>query len=406
MKLLVRITFSIFIMHFLASCAWLQGRSTVTPVRVNEDGAFLQTGLYMGGCIAKFKDEGESFASIAGAVVPQLISKGLDSIGATLRKAGEEDVVALSALHNLDGKDPACLQLVHGVIAPTKAGFKTGQLSVQGAEGIVTDNLLQAQKIYLADKPRLFIEMRLLGSKDGSGMALAVSYISYDAYVRGSKKGKTAGRSISTEIIFHGSGVATDDKTAIKAQLFLGEFSPGTQLLLIDADETGAQWIPLKTTPWFKNFRQVAAMATGKPVTVTAKVFETRSENKLLLTLADVFDGSKETLQEELEKGLLKSKKREAEISELTKEREVLEKHYTNLVAAEGEVLNYCASSNDATADAEKLRLEASKKARLAQLTANLDALAAGIPQPYKTEKLIKVSGGSVPGNCQDSRAE
>lgn len=403
MRHMVRVVFS-FVTILLASCTLTQEQGSVTPVQVNADGAFLQTRLYAGGCIAKFKDEREFFPSIAGVVVPQLITKGLDTLGATLRKAGEMDIVTVSSRYNLDGDSvPICIQLVHGLIAPTQLGAKSGQLLVRGVDDATIDNLLKSQKIYLADKPRFFVELRLRTSKDSSGMALAASHIAYNAYVRGGGNQGGASRSLTTEIVFHGPGIATDDKTAVKAQLFLGELKPGTELLMINTKETVDQWESQIATAWFRNFRQVAENAKGKPVTVTASVFETRSENKLLLALADVFDGSKATIQEELEKTLLESKRREVEITDLTNERALLEKHYTSLVNAEGEVLTYCASAGDVTPAADKVRLEASQKARLAQLQANIDAVAAGIEQPYPNEKLVKLTGGTVPENCEDS---
>jgi hypothetical protein len=336
-------------------------------------------------------------------VVPQLVGKGLESIGKKLRKSGEKEVVTIAASHNFEIAESLspCIQIVHGLISPVETGARDGMLAISGMNSVKVDNRLKKQKIYLADIPRLFLEVRVLNSQDKSSLALALSHVSYNGPVRSNSTIGGASRALAADVVFHGSGVAIDDKTATTAQLVVGELLAGTQLKLFDESvEDLTTWNPPIATPWFKDFRKNPETSKGKPVTITVKVFETRAENSLLLALADVFDSSKEVLQQELEKTLLESKRREAEVAELEADSKLLTAYYTNLVAAESAILDYCEASADSTVTAEKKRLETSKAAKLAQLKVNIDAVAVGLTPPYSEAQLVKVSGGALQDVC------
>lgn len=215
---------------------------------------------------------------------------------------------------------------------------------------------------------------------------------------------------------FHPPGILPGGNEAVGAHLVLGNFKAGSHKAYLSLKiDSITKWQPEIETYWFPHYgwKFLAAAAAGKnqyplsqengltkrPLTLTAIVTETRDANEFLLLLADIFDTAKPTLQTELEKLALESKRKEAELTELKTIAANSKDYYTSWVDAETKILQYCEESQTGnSSDAKKDRLAKSRDARIAQLDANVKALVAGFPTPFKS--FVAVSDNPVPSEC------
>jgi len=361
-------------------------------------------------------------AAIAGVVVPQLISTGLDLLGNALRKAGEEDTQSYICHLNFDAppdKPESCIQVVRGNFMRSRALVKSGLVKPQGMRDEEVANRLTKLQIYISDRPQFFLELRVRQSADGSALALAPSYLEYNSLLKtGKLPSNPPKRGLAVQLSFHKPGVKPDGNEAVGAPLVLGNFHAGTHRSYLSTKiDNISDWRPEKETIWFPHYgaKVAAAEKAGKdkdqvrsgrdsalpkrPFTLTAIITEVRDANKLLLAMANLFDAAKPTLQTELEKLALESKRKEAELTQLQTESTNSTAYYNAWVDAETKILTYCKESKSGdTADDKKDRLTKSKDARVAQLDANVKALTAGLPTPYT--KLISVSDAKDLDSC------
>src|SRR5512136_2857468 len=91
------------------------------------DASIPGTRVYVGGCV--FRPEGEAafLVPILGALLPNLISKGINLFGSTLDAAAKEQTWTATAHTNFELQSdmvPKCVQVVRGSFAPSEADLK------------------------------------------------------------------------------------------------------------------------------------------------------------------------------------------------------------------------------------------------------------------------------------------
>jgi hypothetical protein len=132
-------------------------------------------------------------------------------------------------------------------------------------------------------------------------------------------------------------------------------------------------------------------------MTMTVTLAETRTERPFILFLANVFDDTKDEIQDELETLLLREKREAAELEAFAARQAALTRLKQKMVTAEQRFIDYCALGSG-TSDADrKARLTASNSLYAAQVEANIAARRAGQADPYPV--LVEVSSGP-PGGC------
>jgi len=249
----------------------------------------------------------------------------------------------------------------------------------------VVSDRLQRERIWLADVPELFIELRLLSSSDGTALRIAPALLEYNAHVKPGSS-DSGPRALGLELTLHAAGTDPTAKTARASTLVLGAIAPGTVRRLLPESETEiADWRPLVEAPWFlAPGSSTVAEGAATPYTLTVALTETRAANATLLALADVFDDARPVLQDEVERQLLASKREEAEIAALEDTNDRSTAYLDAWIAAESKLAALCAFGEGEEPPDRLVLLEAAKEARTAQLAANVTAIAAGIHQPYR----------------------
>lgn len=404
--MLIRIIFLGSVFVGLLGCASVPSTLSIDSAEKSNDTEFL---VNFGSCVIRPDDGEESaIAAIADVVVPKLIGRGLGAIGTALRNSGSENITAKMAHYNfnLQDKNQQCIQIAEGSFGVDSSTTTGSELNIEGlGSGVVKTNLKEAG-LYLQGKPSLFLEMRVVVSEDKSAVSLLPTHFEYHSYFNG--KSGDAQRALHFSIAFHAPGVDPTAQEAVGVSIVLGDYKPGYMRTFVKPAGDLTKWQSVRESAWFANYTSAASSANNNaPLTLTVTAFETRSANKVLLALAEVFDESKETIQIELEKELLTSKKKEAQKAEQEASNALLTSYYTDLVAAEKAVGSYCEKARNDDVESTEL-LELSSTASLAQLKANLSAYLADQPVIYvqfdrltdDKKPLIEVTGAPQERIC------
>lgn len=156
------------------------------------DAKIIETRVFYGECFVRTQSEilkpkvPAPVAAIAAVIVPKLISEGLDRTGDALRKAGEEDTVTFLGHLNFDlppDKTGSCIQIVRGLFSQPSDAVKGPLIKVPDMSATEVDRLKEIN-IHLADKPQLFLELRVRKSTDGSALSLAPSHLEYNVLLK------------------------------------------------------------------------------------------------------------------------------------------------------------------------------------------------------------------------------
>ena len=363
-----------------------------------------QTRVFYGPCVISFEAE-KNESAIANAIVPEIISQGLNRIGIALRQAAAPEPNTSIGHVNIDqsaSKISPCIQFINGSCSSSGTGDMSKYLSLPQSvnQRLATENMRDAG-IFLAKRPNTFIELRLRASGDGSALAVAPTHVEY----RSNDKNRST--ALVLLVSFHPPGKSYDGSQAKSTTVTLGDSGGDViETYLIDLTQGINAWKPPIESPWFPrpDSGVIKALPKGKaaptrPMTLTVGLTETKSANEFLVALADIFDSSKDTLQEEAEKLLLKSKREAAELTELQVFSTNQTAYITSLAKAQRALLSYCLSSDTTdTVEGAESRITKSSEAQIAQLEANLAATKAGLALPYSN--LISVSADAIPDPC------
>ena len=424
------------VMMSATSCASRLGTVQPPPASASIDKSVFDTRLFYNKCVLLTTAEearGEAFplAALGAAVLPSLISTTLDRFGQALRRAGEAETTSISASLNIEvepdqEKLAPCVQFVRGWFLDEASGVPDSVLKGMTPQEL---NRVKDRRIYLAEAPHFFLELRLRRSANGEAVAYAPSYLVYNRLLKDGSEAMSH-RGLAVQFSIHKPGKPADDDSAVGAPLTFGNLEIGTARRYLLPDTSQA---PYPESQWFPSFIPVSPQAASlssavpappppavpspssavptppppaipmpsvpappisvptmptkhaAPLTATLTVAEVRDANKFLLFLADVFEGSKENLQTLLETQLIKEKRDAAKLEAATQQQENLSQYYTDFADAEIKYIEWCNANKQQDAAGKKDRLAKSKEAHVAQLKANLSAQKARLSQPYST---------------------
>lgn len=375
-----------------------------------ESGQNKQTRAFAGDCLYRAAPpvrEG-ALTKVLDAATGGLISGTLGRIGKALRAAGDEDADVIVGRYPAEfepGVPAKCVFIARGKWTSTEKNVWKFRNS-----GGDKEKSLRITDRRLVD-PDFFLEVAIERSGGGNALRAVPNYFHYVRLIEDKmKSNKSASRGIAFEIAVHPPAVGPKGKGAVGASLVLGTMETGHAYNLragtrakiasdgqVDWKAPDDGYLPLEyTSTWFPTFAPVAAKATNSkkkntgvaaggasakkqqlPRTVTVTFAETRAPRKVLLFLADVFEASKDEMQNAAEIALIDSRKTEAELAAAKASTALMSDYVTRQAAAEVAILTYCNAATDAD------RIAKSSAANVAQRAANLVALAASQPQPY-----------------------
>ena len=279
------------------------------------------TRAYIGTCIAPTKPAGALtergfLAAIAAAILPSLIETGLDRLASGLRAAADrtnaaQSIATLNDQFNVsDWTQPEgrCIQIVRGRFSDA-SGTNAASLRVT-IPNLDLKSELQERSIFLAEEPEIFIEARLRPSAHGDALAVGLMMFEYNKPAHASFLGGST-NDVVLSFAFSAPRSSSDDATGVVAQLALNDLAAGTSFMLPPDVRREAHWIPLPKTA-----AELGEGSGSVPIGITITISETRDANAFLQFLADVLEGSKEKLDAELQKQLIRTEKAKAKALE------------------------------------------------------------------------------------------
>jgi hypothetical protein len=405
-----------------------------TPPSPAEASGRDQTRAFAGDCIFRPPDQDTegALSGVVDAVVGGVFSATLGRIGKALRAAGEEDADVVVGRYPAEvepGNPAACVFVAKG------------HWSAASADPFQVDGKTIRFDNYILSDPDFFLEVAVVSSDGGNALRLVPNYFEYRRLIEDrSDDDDQHNRGIAFEVAVHAPGVGPKDKNAVGATLVLGTMTTGYAYNLRDgkrrqigSSDWGSEtnYLPLEyTSAWFKTFAPAAQQATNSkkaaasnaaaetpspagsppaaaaqnetrrqllPRTVTVTFTETRAPRKFLLFLADVFDASKDEIQEAAELAVLESKQAEAQLAAAQASTTLMTAYLTKLSAAEVAIIGYCSANTDGTSAGRADRIAKSSAANIAQRTANVAALAASEPLPYTS--FVPLGSGPIDGD-------
>ncbi|MCP5304952.1 MAG: hypothetical protein H6953_05870 [Chromatiaceae bacterium] len=375
-----------------------------------------------------YKDERRE-SGLLTALVGGVIKGALTRVGSALKAAGEEDsdsVVGRLVGEFEPGQPPKCLVLAKGewTSDENKAwsvpqGGRTAPRTVKLAR---EDNPKDG---FFLSNPDFVLELVVRPSGDKSSLRLIPSFFEYRRMIEDKMPGTgSVTRGIVVKTVAFAPGQSADGESAVGGALVLGDMETGYRYYPIAGErspidspgERSSFGFMERTTPWFGTFTPVAQEATNKqqaatpgpsrtqpvakqylPRTISVTLTETRKARKVLLFLAEVFQGAEEDLKAYAEQKLLDSKRAEAELEASKASTELMSTYINDLAAAEVKIREYCAAEKTSSTDL----LNKSSAANVAQRKANLAALAASQSQPYTSFVELGTADPSSSGFCQ-----
>lgn len=226
---------------------------------------------------------------IAAAVLPALISKGVNLLGNALTQAGQEKVWMSLGSRNVEFTNvyPACIQIVRGRFKTTEAlssaplGFQDLSLPSTAYDQLVRNG------IWLSDKPDFFFEGAIITSENKNAIAIRPLHAALF-----SPQGKRAlrgdlERGVALFLAFSQPGERPDLSNNPGASIVLGPMSPN-QVLRFDAGNASSGSTPYES-PWFV----LSETDARSPLTVNAMLTETQSGSELIKFIASIFNDEK-----------------------------------------------------------------------------------------------------------------
>lgn len=258
------------------------GRSESAPAVNTVSG--MQVGL--GSCVSLDSDANRTLPQVVFAAA---VSEGLNLLNAGLKRSASDTTWSVRGARNLparaDGAFPSCVQIVRG-------RFRTDfeHVSSDPLNGLsLPDDArgrLEANGIWLADRPDFVFEGQILPSRDRTAATIRPLYATMVRPIEDRGLGEQ-GNARSVVAFFAlsrpGQSPALDSNPA--ATVVLGTMRPGQVLRFASSSQTSAQPSAVYDTPWF-----TLSEADAKGLlTATAMISETRPGNEFARFLAAIF---------------------------------------------------------------------------------------------------------------------
>jgi hypothetical protein len=376
----------------------------------------LTTRVAVGDCIFR-QEPGEAFiAPLLAAVLPSLISHGLNRLGRTLEAAGGEQTWQTTAFTNFElsaSVFPRCVHVVRGRFAISAEGVNDAW--AQGTEFEDHTKTLRDRGLYLTAKPDFFFEGAFRHATDATVMSIAPVVVAFEKPLGSRALRADPNRHVMLGFAFHAPGDSPTASENPATDLVLGELAPGA-FLRFDQGCLGlsaasgpstapsqpggppsgsggpgepptastSSTVPRQACPgeslWFK---LTARPATLTPLSLTVSVSEVQGESAFLTFLGDVFSGSKDELEKLAEQALIESRREAASLARA-------EASHTLAVAFDQAALAALAALRECVDDPTPAN---SGAARIAQQSANLAAQKAGREPPFGRESLTPLKG-------------
>ena len=360
--------------------------------------------------------ESALLAGLAATVLPSLISKGFDWIGAKLTTLGEDErtVVGATRASMTRFDSHTCLQLVR----ESASGSSVEQIAT--AAGIPKESVSERLRLDLKMKVDFFVELWVRPSPDGSMVSLTPALLYYPKPLAKDKNGvKDTAVTITTKIAPKGSD-------GLAGSWALPKSSPPSVLQVLipwEQPVTGkiygrslndlnlyCESACTLASPWYANPWESARIPVeaapapvapaGTAIAVTVKApgamaasynavatnvglqwTEIRAGSKFFKEAAALFNAAKPTLQATAEQTLIKDANDKAAVARMNETSTALAAYATAVSAAETErAESYCAA---VVPKANWLALTAQLRAK--QISANSAAIAADQSKPFPT---------------------
>ena len=195
------------------------------------------THAYMGQCI--FVRGGEAFpAAIGAAILPHLITEGVNYIGNALEEAAKAHTDTRLASVNFESSKqyfPGCVQIARGHFHSNKSALNFDWIKNTKFGAKATQ--LQQSNILLASEPDFFFEGNFRISKDASAMSIYPVFLQFQGPIERRTLRPSGTRDVKLAFSIHKPEKAATDATSSSTELVFGRLEPRT-IVEFDTQET------------------------------------------------------------------------------------------------------------------------------------------------------------------------
>lgn len=227
-------------------------------------------------------------ADLISAVLTAFVSKGVNLLGVALTAAGQDKIWKATGSRNLDlpatGPLPDCIQIVRGRFRTNGAeAAKPGWADAMEWQGGGWADL-NANGLWLADKPDFFFEGYLVQSTDKSAVSIRPLYAVMNQPL-GGRAFRDKERAVALFLAFAQAGTRPDLNANPSATITLGTMNPGQILRYPSAIPS-----PARSTPYDSAWFLLSDADAHKPMTVTSLLAETQSGSPFFAFIASIFN--------------------------------------------------------------------------------------------------------------------
>ena len=364
----------------LSACAPTMAARTYTP-----PGQVYATQVGYGPCVFADKKVSKDFgASVLGAIAATAISKGVNRLGAALKKAGEAttwDTVAWRNLEVSTSSFPDCVQIVRGRFSLTPLPPGSPGMFYDSTWTETRYQILSQNGLWLNGTPDFFFEGAFRASENRQALTIEPVMALLNRPIAQHHLRLDKERSVAVFVSLFGPSQEYDNKDNPSATILLGTLRPNRPLFFPTTKSWNVATVPFEST-WFTLSRADAKA----PLSVAALVTETQDESAFLSFIGDVLTDAdtNNAIATAIKQEVIPADRDAAKVSAATIE--VSQKNEADLKLGDAlSKLRLCAESKDnfaATAAA----------ARAAMREANLKASVAGTAQPFSSEEITTIA--------------
>lgn len=241
----------------------------------------LQVGI--GDCVTQDLSSRDLLSTVLTAVV----SKGVNALGAALTSAGQDKTWKATGWRNMDlggnTKFPKCVQIVRGKFR-TNGAASSAPDWVSGMQWPASGwTNLNANGLWLAEKPDFFFEGALVPSQDKSAISIRPLFAVMNES-QGGRAFRGKERAIALIFAFSAAGTSPNLESNPSATITIGSMVPG-QVFRYPPNAGGSSSTPYDA-PWFV----LSEADARKPMTITTVLSESQAGSEFFKFLASIFN--------------------------------------------------------------------------------------------------------------------
>lgn len=314
-------------MLLLSGCAEVHMREDTAPPPAYAPRAEYATQVALGECAFTSQEE-TAAGAIAGALLANAVSAGINRIGAALTEAAKEKTLSTKTSRNVEVTADTfgpCVQVVRGWFYqdPFPIGKDdpfAGNPKFTAAQTWFSPDFINLERfralwlrnqLWLAAPPDFLFEGRIMTASKNA-LTIAPQYVRMNEPLFTRTLRRDPSRYVAVFLAFHKPDTSVDAEASPGASFIIGKLTPGEARTFPDP-RTITRFTPktgvVNRWPHESEWFTLAVGQEKEPWIVSAAVTEKQDGNEFLAFVAEVFSGAKETITTEVQNVVVPEKR-------------------------------------------------------------------------------------------------